>query len=111
MQGCCWWYEHILYRWMDMSSRMVKTIFHDINSCIHNSYVETSHKSMINAACEVQRDSNNNNLKLQVVSLYVNTKVSGDGRCQKQGYSSLNGVMTLTANGKCNDNEVISKKV
>ena len=42
--------------------------------------------------------------------MYIATKVSGDEAWQKRGYSSLNGVVTLIANGKCIDNEVMSKK-
>ena len=64
-------------------------------------------KSMTNAACEVDRDSNDNNETSSGDT--VNTKVSGDGAWQKRGYSSMNGV-TLIANGKCIDNEVMSKK-
>ena len=85
-----------------------RTTFHDIDSCIYNAYVETSHKSVINAACEVHKDSNDNNQTLS--SDIVNAKVSGDGAWQKPGYSSLNGVATLIANSKCIDNEVMSKK-
>ena len=40
---------------------MAETTFHEINSCIHNAYMETSHQSMTNATCEVHKDSNDNN--------------------------------------------------
>ena len=87
---------------------MAETTFHEINSCIHNAYVETSHQSMTNAACEVHKDSNDNN-QTSISDINVNTKISGDGACQKRGYFSLNGVVTLTGNGKCIDNGVMSK--
>ena len=45
-------------RWMNMPLPMAETTFHDINSCIHNAYVETSHESMTSAACEVHKVSN-----------------------------------------------------
>ena len=32
-----------------------------------------------------------------------NVKVSGDGAWQKRGHSSLNGVVALISDGKCND--------
>ena len=86
---------------------MAETTFHDINSCIHNAYMETSHKPMTNAACEVHKDSNDNNQTS--ISDIVNTKVSGDGAWQKRGYSSLNGVVTLIGNHKCIDKGVMSK--
>ena len=70
--------------------------------------METSHESMKNAACEVRNVSNDNTQASS--SDIVNTKVCGDGVWQERGYSSMNGVMTLIANGKCIDNEVISKK-
>ena len=57
-----------------MPPPMVETTFHGINSCIHNADVETSQKSMTNAACEVHKDSNDNNLISS--STIVNTKVS-----------------------------------
>ena len=89
-------------RWMNMPPPIAETTFHDINSCIHSA------ASMTNAACEVHKVSNDNNQTSS--SDIVNTKVSGDGAWKKQGYSSLNGVVTLIANGKCVDNEVMSKK-
>ena len=33
-------------RWMNMPPSMAETNDHDINNCIHNAYVETSHESM-----------------------------------------------------------------
>ena len=62
-------------RWMNMPPPMAENTFHDINSCIHNAYVETSHESMTNAACEVHKISNDNN---QTSSSHIaNTKVNG----------------------------------
>ena len=72
--------------------------------------METSHKSMINAACKVHKHKNSNNDNQTSSSGIVNTKVSRDGAWQKRGYSSLNGIVTLIANGKCIHNEVMSKK-
>ena len=42
--------------WMNMPPTMTETTFHDINSCIHNAYVETSYESMTNAACKVRKN-------------------------------------------------------
>ena len=39
-----------------------------------------------------------------------NAKVSSDNGCQKRGYLSLNGAVTLISDGKCIDTEVLSKK-
>ena len=86
--------------WMNMPLPMAEITFHHINSCVHNAYVKTSHESM--------KVSNDNNQTSS--SDIANTKVSGDGEWQKRGYSSLNGVVTLSANGKRIDNEVMSKK-
>ena len=67
---------------------MAETTFHDINSCTHNAYVETSHKSLPNATCEHKnkkhKNSNNNETSSSDI---VNAKVSGDGAFQKGGYS------------------------
>ena len=60
---------------MNMPKPMVETTTHGINSCIHNACVETSHKSMTNAACKVHKVSDNNQTSSSDV---VNTKVSGD---------------------------------
>ena len=91
-------------RWMNMPPPMAKSTFDDINSSVHNSYVEVSHESMKKGAKEVHDKVSNNDQEI------VNTKVSGDGSWQKRGYASLNGVVTLISNGKCIDNEVMSKK-
>ena len=61
-------------RWMNMPPSMAQTTFHDINSYIYNAYVETSHKSMTNGACEVHKDAKDNNQTSS--SDNVNTKVS-----------------------------------
>ena len=61
-------------RWM-MPPSMAQTTFHDINSYIYNAYVETSHKSMTNGACEVHKDAKDNNNQASS-SDNVNTKVS-----------------------------------
>ena len=61
---------------------MVETIFYDINSYVHNAYVENSHKSMTNAACEVHKHKRsicNNNNQTSSSDVVVNTKVSRDG--------------------------------
>ena len=62
---------------------MVKTTFYDINSYVHNAYVENSHKPMTNAACEVHKHKNsicnNNNNQTSSSGIVVNTKVSRDG--------------------------------
>ena len=68
---------------------------------------------MANAACEVHKHKNSNNNNNQTSSsdiVNVNIRVSGDEALQKRGYFWLNGVVTLIANGKCIDNEVMSKK-
>ena len=90
---------NIFCRWMNMPLPTAETTFHHINSCVHNAYVKTSHESM--------KVSNDNNQTSS--SDIANTTVSGDGEWQKRGYSSLNGVVTLIANGKHIDNKSCSK--
>ena len=51
----------------------------------------------------------NGNIQISISDI-VNTKVIGDEAWQKWRYSSLNGIATLVANGKCIENEVMSKK-
>ena len=97
-----------MFRMDEYTTANGKTTFYDINSCIHNAYVDTSHKYMTNAACEIHKDSNNNNEASS--SDIVNAKVSRDGAWKKRGYSSLSCVVTVIANSKCIDNEVMSKK-
>ena len=95
-------------RCMNMPKPMSKTTFDDVSCLIHNAYVQTSHESMSKAANEVRsKTKNSNDINNDGI---INISVSGDGAWQKRGYSSLNGVMTLIADGKCIANEVMSKK-
>ena len=57
-----------------MPQAMAKSTFDDINSSIHNSYVEVSHESMKKVAKEVHDNISNNDAEV------VNTKVSGTVR-------------------------------
>lgn len=94
-------------RCMNMPPPMAQTTFDDLNSVLHNSYVETAQESMDKAGKAVYAKSNDigkGNTSMRNVS------VSGDGAWQKRGFSSLNGVMTLISSGKCVDVEVLSKK-
>ena len=86
-----------------------KPLFMILTAALINAYVETSHKSLTNATCEVLKHKNSNNNETSSSDI-VNTKVSGDGAFQNGGYSWLNGVVTLIANGKCIGSEVMSKK-
>ncbi|XP_066929989.1 uncharacterized protein [Clytia hemisphaerica] len=97
-------------RCMNMPQPMSKTTFDEISSSIHNAYVEAAQESMNKAANEARLkyiEEDPTNVDEDGVT---DISVSGDGAWQKRGYSSLNGVMTLIAEGKCIDNEVMSKK-
>ena len=79
--GHCYAGMKTFCHWMNMPPPMVETTVGNINGCIHNAYVETSHKSMTNAACKAHKTSNDNN---QTSSSYiVNKKFSGDKAWQK----------------------------
>ena len=91
-------------RCMNMPPPMAQTTFDDLNSDLHNAYVQTAQESMAKAGKAVYEQSTD------MDGLLRNTSVSGDGAWQKRGYSSLNGVMTLISGGKCVDVEVLSKK-
>ena len=97
-------------RCMNMPPPMTQTSFDDTSCAVHNAYVETCHESMEKAAKEVRAKRIEEDPTCVDNNGVVNTKVSGDGAWQKRGYSSLNGVMTLISNGKCIDQEVMSKK-
>jgi hypothetical protein len=89
---------------MNMPSPMAKTTFIEINSDLHNAYVQTAQESMKAASKQIHFN------KTVDDSVVIDAKVSGDGAWQKRGYSSLNGVVTLISEGKCIDTEVLSKK-
>ncbi|XP_057290075.1 uncharacterized protein LOC130612741 [Hydractinia symbiolongicarpus] len=97
-------------RCMNMPQPMTKSTFENINSLVHNAYVQTSHESMATAAKEVHEKTKRNDPSSVDKEDIANIAVSGDGAWQKRGFSSLNGVMTLIADGKCIDTEVMSKK-
>lgn len=78
--------------------------------CRCNAYVDTCQESMKKTAKEVREKRTEEDPTSVDKDGVVNTKVSGDGAWQKRGYSSLNGVMTLISNGKCIDQEVMTKK-
>lgn len=90
-------------RCMNMPPPMAQTTFDNINSDLHNAYLQTAHKSMAEAATQIHNSNDSS-------AAVIDTKVSGDGAWQKRGYSSLNGVVTLISAGKCIDTEVLSKK-
>ena len=95
---------------MNMPPPMSQTSFDDTNCSVHNAYVDTCQESMKKAAKEVREKRTEEYPTSVDKDSIVNTKVSGDGVWQKRGYSSLNGVMTLISNGKCIDQEVMTKK-
>ena len=71
--GHCYAGMKIFCHWMNMPPPMGETAVSNINGCIHNAYVETSHKFITNAACKAHKTSNDNN---QTSSSYiVNTKI------------------------------------
>ena len=83
---------------------MAKTTFNEINSELHNAYVQTAQESIKEATKQIHFN------KTVDDSVVIDAKVSGDGAWQKRGYSSLNGVVKLISEGKCIDTEVLSKK-
>ena len=87
---------------MNMSPPIAQTTFDDLNSDLHNAYVQTAQESMTKAAKTVYNNLANINTNTNS-NCSQNAKVSGDGAWQKRGYSSLNGVVTLISDGKCID--------
>ena len=92
MTTFCWF--------INMPSPMAQTTFDDLNSDLHNAYVQTTQESMTEAAKTVYNNLANINTNTNS-NCSQNAKVIGDGAWQKRGYSSLNGVVTLISDGKC----------
>ena len=90
-----------------MPPPLAQTTFDDLNSDLHNAYVQTAQESMAEAAKTVYNNLANINANSNCSQ---NAKVSCDGAWQNRGYSSLNGVVTLISDGKCINMEVLSKK-
>ena len=101
MTTFCWF--------INMPSPMAQTTFDDLNSDLHNAYVQTAQESMAEAAKTGYKNLANINTNTNSNCLQ-NAKFSGDGAWQKRGYSSLNGVVTLISDGKCIGTEVLSKR-
>ena len=94
-------------RFMNMPPPLAQTTFDDLNSDLHNAFVQTAQESMAEAAKTVYNNLANINANSNCSQ---NAKVSCDGAWQNRGYSSLKGVVTLISDGKCINMEVLSKK-
>ena len=78
-------------------------------------YKEVANQSMQNAGNEFRfKRQNNRNVEMidnNYENVIADITVSGDGKWQKQGFSSLNELLTLIASdlGKCLDCRVLTK--
>ena len=79
--GQCYAGMKTLCHWMNVLPPIAETTVDNINGCIDNAYVETPHKSMKNAACEVHKTSNDDNQTSS--SDILNIKFSGNEAWQK----------------------------
>ena len=84
---------------------MTVSAFDNINDEIFNAYESVCLESMKNAANEVIESGAE---KIPGYDVAI-TQCSLYGTWQKRGHSSLNGVVTAIANGKCIDHQVLSK--
>ena len=84
---------------------MTVSAFENINEELYSAYESVCSDSMKNAAIEV-RDSGAEKVPGHDIAI---TQCSLDGTWQKRGHSSLNGVVTAIADGKCIDHQVLSK--
>ena len=87
---------------MNIDSYNNKT-YNDINKLLFDAYNDVAKESMQKAASDV------NQLCSQKVKNYGLCGISADSMWQKCGHPPLNGIVTLISNGKCIDNEVLSK--
>ena len=77
--------------------------YNDINKLLVDAYNDVAKECMRKTPSEV------NQLCSRKVNNHGLCRVSADGTWQKRGHASLNGIVTLISNGKCIDNEVLSK--
>ena len=77
--------------------------YNDINKLLVDAYNDVAKEGMRKTPSEV------NQLCSRKVNNHGLCRVSADGTWQKRGHASLNGIVTLISNGKCIDNEVLSK--
>ena len=86
-----------------MNIESYNNITYNIHKLLFDAYNDVAKESMQKAASDV------NQLCSQKVNIYGLCQVSADGTWQKCGHASLNGIVTIISNGKCIDNEVLSK--
>ena len=77
--------------------------YNDINKLLVDAYNDVAKEGMRKTPSEV------NQLCSRKVNNHGLCRVSADGTWQKRGHASLNGIVTRISNGKCIDNEVLSK--